>query len=588
MVSKQKLIITNRRQAIASFLLMVVILLLLNVVAGFFYFRWDLTTEQRYSVLKPTQKMVKDLKDVVTIKVYLDGDLDAGYTRLKESTRNLLKELRAYGGTNIEYEFINPMAIQNMDERKAMVKDLMERGVTPTPLNTGNKTEIKQQLIFPGAIVTYAGRELAVELLDLQKAPKPREVLSNPEVQLEYLNHCEVQLEYKFASAIQKLIQARPTRVVFTQGHGELSPIETADLRRTLESPEMQFEVKDMDLRDAYYIPATVDVVIVAKPRTAFYEKDKYKIDQFVMHGGKVIWLVDGSNAAIDSLMVNKNGQFVQGIENEYNLEDMLFKYGVRINMDVVQDLNNCNQIPMIMGFSGGSPQTKMCPWYYFPVLISDNNHPIIRNVDPVESFFPSSIDTVRNPGVTKTILLHTGDKGKAQMAPTRVHFGILMSKPNPEYYNQKQIPVAVLLEGQFESVFKNRMSPDFLAASDTIPALKFVEQSKANKMIVISNGDIIRNELRSDSTYYGLGFYKYTGQQYGNKDFMLNCIHYLLDDRGVLETRNKEVKLRLLDQAEIEHSKLRWQLTNILLPIFLVVLFGFGFNAYRKRKYAR
>ena len=588
MVSKQKLIITNRRQAIASFLLMVVILLLLNVVAGFFYFRWDLTTEQRYSVLKPTQKMVKDLKDVVTIKVYLDGDLDAGYTRLKESTRNLLKELRAYGGTNIEYEFINPMAIQNMDERKAMVKDLMERGVTPTPLNTGNKTEIKQQLIFPGAIVTYAGRELAVELLDLQKAPKPREVLANPEVQLEYLNHCEVQLEYKFASAIQKLIQARPTRVVFTQGHGELSPIETADLRRTLESPEMQFEVKDMDLRDAYYIPATVDVVIVAKPRTAFDEKDKYKIDQFVMHGGKVIWLVDGSNAAIDSLMVNKNGQFVQGIENEYNLEDMLFKYGVRINMDVVQDLNNCNQIPMIMGFSGGSPQTKMFPWYYFPVLISDNNHPIIRNVDPVESFFPSSIDTVRNPGVTKTILLHTGDKGKAQMAPTRVHFGILMSKPNPEYYNQKQIPVAVLLEGQFESVFKNRMSPDFLAASDTIPALKFVEQSKANKMIVISNGDIIRNELRSDSTYYGLGFYKYTGQQYGNKDFMLNCIHYLLDDRGVLETRNKEVKLRLLDQAEIEHSKLRWQLTNILLPIFLVVLFGFGFNAYRKRKYAR
>jgi len=588
MVSKQKLIITNRRQAITSFLLMVVILLLLNVVAGFFYFRWDLTTEQRYSVLKPTQKMVKDLKDVVTIKVYLDGDLDAGYTRLKESTRNLLKELRAYGGTNIEYEFINPMAIQNMDERKAMVKDLMERGVTPTPLNTGNKTEIKQQLIFPGAIVTYAGRELAVELLDLQKAPKPREVLANPEVQLEYLNHCEIQLEYKFASAIQKLIQARPTRVVFTQGHGELSPIETADLRRTLESPEMQFEVKDMDLRDAYYIPATVDVVIVAKPHAAFDEKDKYKIDQFVMHGGKVIWLVDGSNAAIDSLMVNKNGQFVQGIENEYNLEDMLFKYGVRINMDVVQDLNNCNQIPMIMGFSGGSPQTKMFPWYYFPVLISDNNHPIIRNVDPVESFFPSSIDTVRNPGVTKTILLHTGDKGKAQMAPTRVHFGILMSKPNPEYYNQKQIPVAVLLEGQFESVFKNRMSPDFLAASDTIPALKFVEQSKANKMIVISNGDIIRNELRSDSTYYGLGFYKYTGQQYGNKDFMLNCIHYLLDDRGVLETRNKEVKLRLLDQAEIEHSKLRWQLTNILLPIFLVVLFGFGFNAYRKRKYAR
>ena len=588
MVTKQKTIITNRKQAITSLVLMVIILVLLNVVAGFYYFRLDLTSEQRYSVLKPTKTMVKDLKDVVTIKVYLDGDLDAGYTRLKEATRNLLKELRAYGGTNIEYEFINPMAIQNLDERKAMVKDLMERGVTPTPLNTGNKTEIKQQLIFPGAIVTYAGREIAVQLLDVQKAPKPREVMANPEVQLEYLNHCEIQLEYKFASAIQKLLQSRPTRVVFIQGHGELSPIETADLRRTLEGSDMQFEVKDMYLPDAYYIPANVDVAIVAKPQANFDEKDKYKLDQFVMHGGKIIWLVDGSNASIDSLMINKSGQFVQGIENGYNLQDMLFKYGARINGDVIQDLNNCNQIPMVMGFSGGSPQTKMFPWYYFPILISDNNHPIIRNVDPVESFFPSSIDTVRNPGITKTILLHTGDNAKAQMAPTRVHFGILMSRPNPEYYNQKKIPVAVLLEGQFESVYKNRMSPDFLAASDTIPALKFVEQSKANKMIVISNGDIIRNELRSDSTYYGLGYYKYTGQLYGNKDFILNCIQYLLDDRGIIDTRNKEVKLRLLNTADIESHKLKWQLINILLPIVLVVLFGFGFSAYRKRKYAR
>ena len=583
MVKKHKIVVsvsrtmTNRREAMISLGLTIVVLLLLNVVARFFYFRYDLTSEQRYSISKPTKTMVKDLKDIVTVKVYLDGDLNAGFTRLKESTRNLLKEFRAYGGKNIEYEFINPMAIQNLDDRKVMIKDLIERGLAPTNLQTKSKNESKQQLIFPGALVTFAGHEVPVQLLDNQIGYGPQEIL----------NHSEIQLEYKFANAIQKLTQLRPTRVAFIDGHGELSKLETADLRQTLKT--MEFEVKDIDLSNTYYVPSTIDVIIVAKPRFTFDEQDKYKIDQYIMHGGKIIWLVDGTNATMDSLRTSHEGQqFVLGNENNYNLQDMLFKYGVRINSDVVQDMSMCNQIPMKTGNMGGSPQFQMFPWYYYPLLISDNNHAIIKNLDPVASFFPSSIDTVRNPGVTKTILLHTTDNAKAQMAPTRVHFGILMSKPNPAYYNQPKIPVAVLLEGQFESVFKNRMSPEFLAASDTIPALKFVEQSKASKMIVISNGDIIRNEMRSDSSYYPLGYYMFTKQQFANKDFILNCIQYLADDQGILETRNKEVKLRLLNTVKVEDEKLKWQLINILLPIILIVLFGIGFNAYRKRKYAQ
>ena len=568
---------TNRREAMISLGLTIVVLLLLNVVARFFYFRYDLTSEQRYSISKPTKTMVKDLKDIVTVKVYLDGDLNAGFTRLKESTRNLLKEFRAYGGKNIEYEFINPMAIQNLDDRKAMIKDLIERGLAPTNLQTKSKNESKQQLIFPGALVTFAGHEVPVQLLDNQIGYGPQEIL----------NHSEIQLEYKFANAIQKLTQLRPTRVAFIEGHGELSKLETADLRQTLKT--MEFEVKDIDLSNTYYVPSTIDVIIVAKPRFTFDEQDKYKIDQYIMHGGKIIWLVGGTNATMDSLRVSHEGQqFVLGNENNYNLQDMLFKYGVRINSDVVQDMSMCNQIPMKTGNMGGSPQFQMFPWYYYPLLISDNNHAIIKNLDPVASYFPSSIDTVRNPGVTKTILLHTSDNGKAQMAPTRVHFGILMSKPNPAYYNQPKIPVAVLLEGKFESVFKNRMSPEFLAASDTIPALKFVEQSKASKMIVISNGDIIRNELRSDSSFYPLGYYMFTKQQFANKDFIINCIQYLADDQGILETRNKEVKLRLLNTVKVEDEKLKWQLINMLLPVVLIVLFGIGFNAYRKRKYAQ
>ena len=575
MVKKQKLILTNRREAIISLGLMLTILLLLNVVSRYYYFRLDLTQEQRYSISKPTKEMVRDLKDIVTVKVYLDGDLNAGFTRLKESTRNLLKEFRAYGGKNIEYEFINPMAVQNLDERKAMLTDLMQRGLAPTNLTTKSKTESKQQLIFPGAIVTYAGREMPVQLLDNQIGYGPQEIL----------NHSEIQLEYKFANAIQKLTQSHPPRVSFIEGHGELSKLETEDLRQTLGT--LQFDVKDIDLGNTYVIPAYTDVIIIAKPRFAFDEKDKYKIDQYIMHGGKVIWLVDGTNANMDSLRINRGGQFALGNENEFNLEDMLFKYGVRVNADVVQDINMCNQIPLVTGQLGNAPQTQMFPWYYYPLLISDNNHAIIRNLDPVASFFPSSIDTIRNPGVTKTILLHTTENAKAQMAPTRVHFGVLMSKPNPAYYNQPKIPVAVLLEGQFESVFKNRMSPEFLAASDTIPGLKFVEKSKSSKMIVISNGDIIRNQLRSDSTFYPLGYYMFTKQQFANKDFILNCIQYLVDDKGILETRNKEVKLRMLNTVKVEDEKLKWQLINILLPIVLIMLFGVGFNTYRKRKYA-
>ena len=304
------------------------------------------------------------------------------------------------------------------------------------------------------------------------------------------------------------------------------------------------------------------------------------------MHGGKTLWLVDGTDAALDSLKGNPTGQFV--VANELNLSDMLFKYGVRINSDLVQDISLCNPIPLVVGQMGSAPQTELFPWYYFPLLQSDNNHAIIKNIDPVESFFPSSIDTVRNPGIKKTILLHSSDNAKAQLAPTRVHFGILQSKPNPAYFNQARIPVAVLLEGPFESVFKNRLAPEFLAASDTIKNLKFVDNSTPNKMIIISNGDVIRNQLRSDSSWYPLGYYMFTKQQFANKDFILNCLEYLIDNTGILETRNKEVKLRLLDKVKVENEKLKWQIINIVVPISIIIIVGLIFNYYRKRKYAR
>lgn len=564
---------TNRRDAVLTLGLVFTILLLLNVVSRYYYFRLDLTAEKRYSISEPSKKLAADLKDVVTVKVYLDGDLNAGFTRLKESTRNLLNEYRAYGGKNIEFQFIDPMAVQNLDERKALMTDLMQRGLSPTNLTTKSKTDSKQQLIFPGAMVTYGGREMPVQLLENQIGFSPQQILNNS----------EILLEYKFSNAIKKLTQYRSPRVVFIQGHGELTNLETADIQNTLLN--LQYEVKDFDLHNNYQIPAKIDVAVIAKPRIAFDEKDKYKIDQFIMRGGKVLWLVDGTTAAMDSLKTSPTGQFAQG--NDFNLDDMLFKYGVRVNTDVVQDINLCNPIPLIVGQMGNAPQTEMFPWYYFPLLVSDNNHAIVRNLDPVAGFFVSTIDTVKNPGVNKTILLHTTDNAKAQLAPTRIHFGILQNKPNPAYYNQPKLPVAVLMEGAFESAYKNRLSPEFLAASDTVENLKFVEKSPQSKMIVIADGDIIRNEVRNDSSAYPLGYYMYTKQQFANKDFMLNCIEYLIDDSGILETRNKEVKLRMLNTVKAEDEKLKWQLINIALPILLIILSGVAFGFYRRKKYA-
>ncbi len=564
--------LTNRRDALILLVLLFIILLLVNVVSRYFYFRWDLTAEKRYSISQPSKTLVKNLKDVVTVKVYLDGDLNAGFTRLKESTRNLLNEMRAYGGTNIEFEFIDPMAIQNLDQRKALMSDLIQRGLAPTNLTTKSKTDSKQQLIFPGAIVTYGGREMPVQLLENQIGFSPQQILNNS----------EVLLEYKFANAIKKLVQYRAPRVAFLQGNYELNNLETADIRQTLSS--LQYDVKDFNLAANYHI-ANIDVIIIAKPRIAFSDQDLYKIDQFVMRGGKVLWLVDGTNAEMDSLKQSPTGQFVQ--PNNLNLDDILFKYGARINNDVVQDINLCNPIPLIVGQMGNAPQTEMFPLYYFPLLVSDNNHAIIRNLDPVASFFASTIDTIQNKGVNKTILLHTTENAKAQLAPTRVHFGILQGKPNPVYYNQPKLPVAVLLEGEFESAFTNRLPPETKAAFDTVEELKPVERSAKSKMIVIADGDIIRSEVRNDSSAYPLGYYMYTKQQFANKDFILNCIEYLIDDSGILETRNKEVKLRLLNKMKAENEKLKWQLINIAAPILLIILLGLAFSYYRKKKYA-
>lgn len=564
----------NRRDALTRFGLLLAIIALVNVAGNFFYFRWDMTAEKRYSISKPSKEMLRNLKDEVTIKVYLTGELNAQLERLRKSTENMLKEFRSYGGAKIEYEFFDPMAIKDLSERKRVVTDLIQRGMAPTNSVSQSGGSKSENLVFPYALITYGGHEYPVNLLENQMGYDATEII----------NHSEILLEYKFANAIKKLSRYRPPRIGFIEGNGELNELETADLKQTLEG--LQYEVKRLNLHTSVNIPERFDVVLIARPTIAFNEQDKFKIDQYVMRGGKVIWLMDGTNVSMDSVSLSPTGQMVEA--TDLNLDDQLFKYGARINGDVIQDIGLCDEIQLVVGKVGDAPQTQAFKWYYYPLLVSDNNHAIVRNLAPVVAHYASTIDTIHNPGISKTILLHTTQYSKALLAPTRVHFGILMSQPNPEYYKQPYLPVAVLLEGEFESVFKNRLSPEFLSAIDTIDKIKFIEKGSKNKMIVISDGDMVRNDIRSDSSVYQLGFNKFNGRQYANKEFMLNCIEYLIDDSGIFETRNKEVKVRLLDTVKANNERWFWQLVNIVLPIAVIVLFGFGFVFYRRYRYAK
>ncbi|MCS6819373.1 MAG: gliding motility-associated ABC transporter substrate-binding protein GldG [Chitinophagales bacterium] len=562
-----------RRAAITNLALWITLLLLANILASYFYFRLDLTAEKRYSLSSSTKALLKGLEDEVVIKVYLDGKLPSGFVRLKESTRDILNEMRAVNRASLQFEFRDPLEGKTEREKKDILDEMRKQGLTATNLLTKGKDASTQRIIIPGAMVNYKGQSFPVQLLENQAGFSPEEIL----------NHSVIQLEYKFANAIKKLSQYRRPRVGITRGQGELERQDIADMLQTLVA--QRYEVQDINLDSVYAIPSRLDAIVIPKPRIPFDEKKKYKIDQYIMRGGNVLWLLDVTTADMDSLKENLTGQFV--MDRDLNLDDMLFKYGVRINNDLLQDINLCGAIPLVIGNLGNSPQTQLFPWYYFPYLIGSNNHAINRNLDPVAAQFVSSVDTIKN-NIRKTILLHTTGNARAQRTPVRLNFAIAADRPDPRYFSQSRVPAAVLLEGKFVSVFKNRLAPEFLAVSDSLEDLKFISEGKPAKQIIIADGDVIRNERRGDLGVYPLGYQPLTRQTLANKDFMLNCIEYLTHNESLLETRNKEIKLRLLDATKVERFKTYLQVLNVLLPMLLAAGGGIIFAWWRKNRFSR
>ncbi len=566
MVKKRNL----KQQSILKLVLSIIIIVLLNVISFFAFTRADLTSEHRYTITPATKEMLRELKDVVTIKVYLDGDMPAGFKRLRNSVHEMLDEFRVYSKDNIDYEFIDPNKSTDEKERGELYRQLAKKGLQPTNLQQKGKDKTSQQIVFPGAILNYAGAnvEIPLQLLKSRLGAAPEEMINNS---IE-------SLEYELANAIRKVTKGSKQKIGFLQGEKELNTRQLTDLARSLK------EVYDVDtvvLRQNLHALEGFRLLVIAKPDTAFDNKDKFIIDQFIMRGGRVLWLIDPMQISMDSLEKTVTNI---AVANNLNLEDQLFRYGVRINYDLITDLQAA-LIPVQTGYTGNQPHYEYVPWYYSPLIYPESVHPIVSNLNAIRCEFVSSIDTVESPGVTKTVLLSTSDHSKILKAPVRVSLNIARDKPVESEFNNKHVPVAVLLEGSFTSAYLHRLS----FTPDQAREIGVRDSSLKTKMIVISDGDMMASYVsKSTGNIFPLGYDRFTRETFGNKNFLLNCIDYLCDDSNLLTIRSKELKIRMLDQAKLDEGKLKWQLINVAAPIALVLLFGVLRAFRRKRKYER
>lgn len=559
---------TNRRiKDISSFLSAVFIIVLLNYIGSYIYYRFDLTSEKRYTLSKPTLQLLDSLQDEVLFKVYLEGEFPAGFRLLRNRTREMLEEFSAYSDNRIKFLFIDPNANPDKKQRQNLYRELYKAGLKPTTLEVNEKAAEKQQIIFPGAIVSSGERQEIVQLLK-SRMGSSAEVMLNNSVQ---------DLEYELANAIRKISKPDKPAIAFLHGNGELDSLDTYDIFTNLSE---FYTVNRDSIQGRIGSLNRYKCIIVAKPSKAWTDKDKFILDQYIMKGGKVIWLIDNVVTSMDSLQRQAT---TFALPAELNLEDLLFSYGVRINTDLIQDLQGA-PIPVNTGMIGNQPQMKFFPWYYFPLIFPENRHPIVNNLNAIKTEFASSIDTVKAAGITKTPLLFTSKYSRLQNSPVRVSLNILGTPPEEAQFNKPKRLVAVLLEGSFHSAFDGYI-PTAIAESKDIG---FIKQGKQTAQIVISDGDLIRNGVnRKNGTYTALGYDRYTQRDYGNKNFILNCISYLCDDSGLISARDRDVKLRLLDRKKLENERFFWQLVNVVFPIILTLFFGLSIYRLRKKNYS-
>jgi len=568
-----------------SFLMLLLFVLAINVFFSWNNFRIDLTQDKKHSISAETKQVLQNLDDIVFMKIYLDGDFPLEYKHLQSELLNLLISFKEIAEENFDFEFINPHN-ENDKDKIGLFRQLVKNGLMPTDIEIRSVSSKSNQIIFPGALIYYKQKQVAVNFLKNSIVKTPQE----------NINASVENLEYEIISTINRLTKKDLDKIAFLDGNGELNDLELYDLNESVEQNNdklsyyykiERFNIKEFEI-DSSTMNADISKqilnlskyksLIIAKPTIPFNELEKFIIDQYVMSGGTILWLIDGVNGSTDSLQVKNS--FI-ALKNNLNLDDQLFKYGIRVNANLIEDLRS-TQIPVQTGYSNNIPQYSFFPWPYYPLLFSEKNHPISKGLDAIKCDFVSSIDTIKND-VKKTILLTSSKKSRVNFAPVKVSLGILENPPSLESFNKSEIPVAVLLEGEFESVFNNRILPKK-------QSLGFKKKSKKTKMIVVADGDMAKNKILNnggESKAYPLGYDRFIEYTYpGNKRFIMNAIHYLCDDFGLIKLKSKQIQLRLLDKEKIAKNRLLLQLINIVLPLILIILFTSSFLYFKNKKY--
>ncbi len=568
----------NRKlQSLLQLLLFAGVLLFLNILANAringraLYGNLDMTEEKRYTMTGATRSLLENLDDVVYIRVLLEGEFPAGFKRLQAATRDVLDDFRSASGY-IEYEFEDPNT-GTKEEINQRREQLSKDGINPINLRVKGVEGTSEKLIYPYAIVYFKNRNLSVNLLENEVPGVPPEVTLNNSVGL---------LEYKLANAIQKLQLTRKPNLLFSAGQGELSPLETADLEKTLRE---FYETGRVTLDSVVSIGREADALIIAKPTRPFSEKNKFKIDQYIMNGGKVLWLLDKVAVNLDSLRGRKSYY-----PNEYNLnlDDLLFKYGIRIQPDLVLDMQ-CSTIPLATGLVGNAPQFDYFRYPYHLVVAPQSSHPVVKSLGAVNLRYASSVDTdvQTKTDVEKTVLLKSSANTRVQFLPVEMNFDFLRYDLEPDKFNQEPRALALSLEGVFPSMYENRVTESMLEGLRQL-GMQFLPQSVPTKMIVISDGDVAKNKVNlNNQSFSPLGYNEFDRYLFANKGLVVNSLEYLLDDKGVIEARGKEVRLRLLDTVSARRDSAYWQLLNIGLPLAFLLAFGLLYNWVRRRRFA-
>jgi ABC-2 type transport system permease protein len=562
----------NKRNRL-NLVLLVVSLVAVNFLASVFHARFDLTEEKRYSLSEPTKELLRKIDQPLQVEVFLKGEFPAGFRKLAVSVEEFLHEMKEYAGGNIQYTFTDPLkglsdsAARNLIDSLSYFYDI-PAFTLQAPGKVGDAQT--QKLVLPGALIRYRDTTIGVNFLKGEKG-----LGTEPEQLAALYNNIEASMEYKFASAIEKATADKKPVIGYALGHGQAWGYNVDDMVRTLID---QYEFDTVNVKEAPYIPP-YDALIITKPTLPFSDPEKIKLDQYVMHGGKIFWMIDNMFAEFDSLY--KSQGFI-AYDRGLNLEDILFNYGVRINQNLLQDMQS-DKLPQV---SDNSQQRRLVDWPFFPIL-NGTEHPISKNLDGVRAMFPGTLDTVEASGIRKTPLLESSNNARVLEAPAKVDFEFLQIAPEISSFQRRNIPVAILLEGNFTSLYTGRISRSM---RDSFAAYNYPLRNRSqeeNKMIVVADGDIAMNQFSPSTGPMEMGANVFTRYTFANKDFFINAIEYLVNPSNILQTRAKEYRLRLLDPRRTGEERTKWQLINIALPIILILLAGLIYQQIRKRRYA-